>query len=45
MQHPGVDKIATEIIKYASNDGKIRFLNLLNNCWQRKYIPENWKEV
>jgi sorting nexin-29 len=33
------------MIKYASNDVKIRFLNPLNNCWQSKYIPENWKEV
>jgi hypothetical protein len=39
-----VDKIAIEMIKYAS-DVKIRFLNLLNYCWQSKYIPENWKEA
>jgi hypothetical protein len=36
-KHQGVDKIATEMIKYASNDVKIQFLNLLNNCWQSKY--------
>jgi len=44
-KHPEMDKIAIEMIKYASIDVKIWFLNLLNNCWQSKYIPENWKEA
>jgi hypothetical protein len=45
MKHPEVEKMSTEMIKHASNDVKIRFLNLLNNCWQSKYITENWKEM
>jgi hypothetical protein len=44
-KHPGVDKITIEMVKYASTDVKIRFLNLLNHCWQRQYIPESWKEA
>jgi hypothetical protein len=44
-KHPGLNKIATEMIKYASNNIKIQFLNLLNNCWQSKYSPENWKKA
>jgi hypothetical protein len=31
-----VDKLSTEMIKYALNDVKIQFLMLLNNCWQSK---------
>jgi hypothetical protein len=33
------------MIKYASIDVKIRFLNLLNHCWHRQYIPESSKEA
>jgi hypothetical protein len=44
-KHPEVDKITIEMVKYASTDVKIRFLNLLNHCWQRQYIPESWKEA
>jgi hypothetical protein len=33
------------MIKHALTDVKIRYLNLLNNCWPRKYIPKSWKEA
>jgi hypothetical protein len=32
-KHTRLDKISIEIIKYASSDVKVQFLNLLNNCW------------
>jgi hypothetical protein len=44
-KHSGVDKIDIEMIKCSSSDVKVRCLYLLNNCWQSKYIAENWKEV
>jgi hypothetical protein len=44
MKHRGVDKVVIEMIKYALSDVKIQVLNLLNNCWQSKYIPQNWTE-
>lgn len=44
-KHPRVDKVITEMMKYASIEVKIRFLNLLNNCWQSKHISGNWKDA
>jgi hypothetical protein len=34
-----------ELLKYASTDVKLRFLNILNLCWITHRIPEEWSRV
>lgn len=40
---PGQDGINTELLKYIPDGMKFRLLNILNQCWQQKKIPEEWK--
>lgn len=40
---PGLDEIAAELLKHGG-DGLVRELtNLLNSCWWRKCVPEDWR--
>lgn len=39
----GPDGINNELIKYASEEVKSRYLRLLNICWRSCSIPQEWK--
>jgi hypothetical protein len=39
---PGVDEIGIELIKEAGAAGKNYTLKLLNMCWRRGSVPEEW---
>lgn len=40
---PGSDEMNIELIKYASPQLKMRFLDVLNICWSTLQIPSEWK--
>ena len=42
---PGTDNINIELFKYAPQEIKYRFLNILNICWTTLQIPKSWKEA
>jgi hypothetical protein len=42
---PGCDNLNLELLKYASTNVKLRFLNILNSCWITHRIPEEWSRA
>jgi hypothetical protein len=41
----GLDGINSELIKYGGESLELRFTNLLNECWQRCEIPDDWEKA
>jgi hypothetical protein len=39
---PGNDGMNTELLKYAPVEIKIRYLNIINICWNMHKIPDEW---
>ena len=39
---PGEDDIAIELIKYGGEEIMGHILDLINNCWRKGEIPEDW---
>jgi hypothetical protein len=42
---PGCDNLNRELLKYASTNVKLRFLNILNLYWITHRIPEEWSRA
>lgn len=42
---PGIDNMNLELIKYGGTLLQFRYLHLINMCWQKKKIPEDWKKA
>jgi hypothetical protein len=40
---PGTDNLNMELFTHALKEVKYRFLDILNQCWSRRKIPEEWK--
>lgn len=39
----GVDEVAPEMVKYIGERGKEELRKLINLCWMKKRIPDEWK--
>ena len=39
---PGIDGVNVELIKHSGIICRLRILHLINNCWKRCQIPDNW---
>ena len=42
---PGADEVSNEMITNLGNVAKANLLSLINECWQKKELPKEWKRA